>query len=129
MVVRHWPPGSEPSRTWGVPGSDAATGQPSAPGNRPIHSIMKIMRIRTKPPTLDEARSHLPLRPVAFALLAALADGGRPGIEILDEVNSTLPGRPIFGPGTLYRLMRELRQGGFISARRRWRTSGPRITC
>jgi DNA-binding MarR family transcriptional regulator len=67
-----------------------------------------------KQPSADDARRHLPLRPVAFALLAALADGGRPGIEILEEVNSTVRGRPLLGPGTLYRLMRELRHAELI---------------
>jgi DNA-binding PadR family transcriptional regulator len=61
-----------------------------------------------------DPRDLLPLRPVAFAVLAALADGARPGIDILDEVNATVPGRPLLGPGTLYRLMRELRQDGLI---------------
>jgi DNA-binding PadR family transcriptional regulator len=59
-------------------------------------------------------QSHLPLRPVAFAVLAALAEGPRAGIEILDQVNATVPGRPLLGPGTLYRLMRELRTEGLI---------------
>jgi DNA-binding PadR family transcriptional regulator len=57
---------------------------------------------------------HLPLRPVAFAVLAALAGGSRPGIEILEEVNATVPGPRLLGPGTLYRLMRELRHEGLI---------------
>lgn len=61
-----------------------------------------------------DPRPHLPVRPVAFAVLATLADGSRPGIEILDEVNRTVPGRPLLGPGTLYRLMRELRHDGLI---------------
>jgi DNA-binding PadR family transcriptional regulator len=56
----------------------------------------------------------LPVRPAAFALLAALADGPRPGFEILERVNQVIPSRPLFGPGTLYRLMRELRQAGWI---------------
>lgn len=34
---------------------------------------------------------------------------------MLDEVNATLPRRPLLGPGTLYRLMRELRQAGLIA--------------
>lgn len=68
-----------------------------------------------KRPTAADARSRLPLRPVAFAVLASLAAGGRPGIEVLDDVNTTVPGRPLLGPGTLYRLMRELRQDGLIA--------------
>ena len=61
-----------------------------------------------------EIDAHLPLRPVVCAVLAALADGARPGIDVLEAVNATVPGRPILGPGTLYRLMRELRQAGLI---------------
>jgi DNA-binding PadR family transcriptional regulator len=59
--------------------------------------------------------AHLPLRPTACAVLAALADGPRPGIDVLDAVNATVPGRPLLGPGTLYRLMRELRQQQLIT--------------
>jgi DNA-binding PadR family transcriptional regulator len=62
-----------------------------------------------------DVREHLPMRAVAFAVAAALAHGPRSGIEILDEVNATVPGRPLLGPGTLYRLMRELRQQGLIT--------------
>ena len=90
---------------------------------------MKILRNRTKarPPqdaparrgasgkAAGEVESHLPLRPVAFAVLAALADDPRPGIDILDQVNATVPGRPLLGPGTLYRLMRELREQALIA--------------
>jgi DNA-binding PadR family transcriptional regulator len=61
------------------------------------------------------ADAHLPLRPVACAVLAALADEARPGIDILEAVNATVPGRPLLGPGTLYRLLRELRQAGLIA--------------
>jgi DNA-binding PadR family transcriptional regulator len=59
--------------------------------------------------------AHLPLRPVVCAVLAALADGARPGIDVLDAVNATVPGRPLLGPGTLYRLLRELRQAELIA--------------
>ena len=75
---------------------------------------MKIMQNRMKEPRLD-TRPHLPLRPVAFAVLAALASAPRPGIDVLDEVNATVPGSPLLGPGTLYRLMRELRHDGLIA--------------
>jgi DNA-binding PadR family transcriptional regulator len=66
-------------------------------------------------PPRDDPRRHLPLRPAAFALLAALADGGRPGIALLDEINATTPRFPLLGPGTLYRLMRDLRHEGLIA--------------
>jgi DNA-binding PadR family transcriptional regulator len=65
-------------------------------------------------PVADVAR-HLPLRPVACAVLAALAHGPRPGIDVLEAVNATVPGRPILGPGSLYRLLKELRQEKLIA--------------
>ncbi len=55
------------------------------------------------------------MRPVAFAVTAALAHGPRSGIEIIDEVNATAPHYQVLGPGTLYRLLRELRQAGLIT--------------
>jgi DNA-binding PadR family transcriptional regulator len=75
------------------------------------------MQKRTNPAA--DVRPHLPMRPAAFAVVAALAQGARPGIEILDEVNATVPGSPLLGPGTLYRLMRELRQQGLIARQER----------
>jgi DNA-binding PadR family transcriptional regulator len=67
-----------------------------------------------RPPAADPER-HLPLRPVACAVLAALSEAPRSGIDVLDAVNATVPGRPLLGPGTLYRLLRELRQQGLIA--------------
>jgi DNA-binding PadR family transcriptional regulator len=64
--------------------------------------------------TAADVARHLPLRPVACAVLASLSHGARPGIDVLEAVNATLPGRPILGPGTLYRLLRELRQARLI---------------
>jgi len=60
-------------------------------------------------------RALLPLKPSAFAVLAALAEAPRPGIDVLEAVNATVPGIPLFGPGTLYRLLRELRQQRLIA--------------
>jgi DNA-binding PadR family transcriptional regulator len=72
------------------------------------------MTNRSKRPSADEIEKNLPLRPAACAVLASLADSPRPGIDILDAVNATVPGRPLLGPGTLYRLLRELRQQHLI---------------
>ena len=44
-----------------------------------------------------------------------LAGEPRNGIDVLDHVNATMPNRPILGPGTLYRLLRELRNDGLIA--------------
>jgi DNA-binding PadR family transcriptional regulator len=62
-----------------------------------------------------DPRRHLPLKPSAFAVLAALAEGPIPGIDILEAVNATVLGLPLFGPGTLYRLLRELRHERLIA--------------
>ena len=66
------------------------------------------------------AAALLPLRPAAFAVLSALARGPRAGFEILEFVNATHPGTGLLGPGTLYRVLRELRQEGLIE-----RTAAP----
>ena len=62
-----------------------------------------------------DPRHHLPLKPSAFAVLAALAEAPRTGVDVLEAVNATVPGLPLFGPGTLYRLLRELRQERLIA--------------
>lgn len=67
-------------------------------------------------PNLDLAAArHVPLHAQAFAVLAALADVPKPGIDVLESVNDTVPGRRLLGPGTLYRLMRDLRHDGLIT--------------
>src|SRR5262245_58802776 len=79
-----------------------------------LHAKSKVMAPQGSLTAADVAR-HLPLRPVACAVLAALAHGPRAGIDVLDAVNATVPGRPILGPGSLYRLLRELRQEKLIA--------------
>lgn len=69
---------------------------------------------RMKQPTAAEVETHLPLRPVACTVMAALADGPRVGVEILEAINATTRGGTLAGPGTLYRLLRDLRQEGLI---------------
>jgi DNA-binding PadR family transcriptional regulator len=73
------------------------------------------MQKRMQRPSAADAESRLPVRPVAFAVLAALAEGPLPGFGILEAVNATVPGSRLFGPGTLYRLLRELRQQRLIA--------------
>jgi len=72
------------------------------------------MQKRMKRPTAADLADRLPLRPVACAVLAALAQKPCTGIDILEAVNATVPGHPLLGPGTLYRLLRELRQQDLI---------------
>lgn len=61
---------------------------------------------------MTDLERHLPLRPTAFAVLAALARGPRTGVQILEGVDAG--GASILGPGTLYRLLKELRSSGWI---------------
>lgn len=68
-----------------------------------------------KSPSGAEVAARVPLRPVACAVLAALADGPQAGIDILEAVNATVPGANILGPGTLYRLLRDMRHEGLIA--------------
>ena len=49
-----------------------------------------------------EINSLLPLTPVVFHILLALADGPRHGYRIMQEVNRRSEGRVGLGPGTLY---------------------------
>ncbi len=55
---------------------------------------------------------HIPLRPSAVAVMAALSRGPLSGVDVLDSVESA--GGSILGPGTLYRLMKELRAEGWV---------------
>lgn len=57
---------------------------------------------------------HLPLRPRVFAMLANLADGPRHGYDLMQRVNENLGRRSVLGPGTLYRVLKELRDLGWI---------------
>jgi DNA-binding PadR family transcriptional regulator len=69
---------------------------------------------RESTPTERAILDALPVRPSALAVMAALADGARPGFEILERANEGLA-RPLLGPGTLYRLLRDMRQEQLIA--------------
>jgi DNA-binding PadR family transcriptional regulator len=60
------------------------------------------------------ALERLPLRPGVLAVLASLGTGPAPGIAILEHVEAAGGGARVFGPGTLYRLLREMRGDGLI---------------
>lgn len=71
------------------------------------------MTKRRDVPADREVFDALPVRPSALAVMAALAEGPLPGFEILERANAGAA-RPLLGPGTLYRLMRDMRQEGLI---------------
>ena len=55
-----------------------------------------------------------PLKPAAFHILLALANGERHGLGIADEIESITTGAMQLGPGTLYRSLKELTASGLI---------------
>jgi DNA-binding PadR family transcriptional regulator len=57
---------------------------------------------------------HLPLTPVAFEILLALADGEQHGYRIMQEVESRSDGQVTLHPGTLYRALARLLESGLI---------------
>jgi DNA-binding PadR family transcriptional regulator len=58
--------------------------------------------------------SFLPLTPVAFEILLALADGERHGYSILQEVESRSGGAVSLHAGTLYRALARLLESELI---------------
>src|ERR1051325_10763892 len=65
---------------------------------------------------MDKSRpeSFLPLTPVAFEILRALADGERHGYSILQEVESRSGGAVTLHAGTLYRALARLLESDLI---------------
>ena len=57
----------------------------------------------------------LPLTPVAQHVLLALADGERHGYGIMLEVRERTDGKVRLGPGTLYGVIKRLKEGGLIA--------------
>ena len=55
-----------------------------------------------------EVLSRLPLRPGPLAVLASLASGPAPVVTMLEHAERMGAGSALLGPGTLYRLLREL---------------------
>jgi DNA-binding PadR family transcriptional regulator len=67
-------------------------------------------------PTADrDARSLLPLTPLAFQVLLALADGDRHGYGIIREVDTRTDGVIRLRSGTLYTLLQRLLAERLIS--------------
>ena len=54
------------------------------------------------PTTLSDVDSQLPLTPVVFHILLALADGEKHGYAIMQEVERVTDSHISMGPGTLY---------------------------
>ena len=56
----------------------------------------------------DRARTLVPLSPVAYHVLLALADRNRHGLGIAEQVEATTGGSIAPGPGTLYGAIKRL---------------------
>ena len=65
----------------------------------------------TKSPDVD---SQLPLTPVVFHILLALADGEKHGYAIMQEVERVTDGHISMGPGTLYGSIKRMLAADFI---------------
>jgi DNA-binding PadR family transcriptional regulator len=67
------------------------------------------MNHRTRTAALDDrARAVVPLSPVAYHVLLALADRNRHGLGIADQVETATGGHIALGPGTLYGAVKRL---------------------
>jgi DNA-binding PadR family transcriptional regulator len=61
--------------------------------------------------------AFLPLTPVAFEILLALAEGEQHGYSIMREVERRSAGAVTLHPGTLYRALARLLESGLIEER------------
>ncbi len=62
-----------------------------------------------------DLRSSLPLGASTFYILLALAGGDRHGYGVIKEVEAQTDGTVKLGPGTLYRLIKQLLADGWIT--------------
>ena len=70
--------------------------------------------MREAPMDRFRADTYLPLTPVAFEVLLALADGSRHGYSILQEVEARSGGTVSLHAGTLYRALARLLEQSLI---------------
>lgn len=61
----------------------------------------------------------LPLTPVSFEILLALAGGARHGYDVMTAIEERTAGRVSLNPGTLYRALDRLLQGGVLEVSER----------
>jgi DNA-binding PadR family transcriptional regulator len=67
-----------------------------------------------RPPNAPVARSFLPLTPVVFEILLALAEGEQHGYSVMLEVERRSGGTVTLHPGSLYRALNRLLESGLI---------------
>ena len=66
----------------------------------------------TRPPT--DIDRFLPLTPVAFEILLAVAQGERHGYGIMQDIEASTGGKMRLNPGTLYRALGRLEDSALI---------------
>jgi DNA-binding PadR family transcriptional regulator len=64
----------------------------------------------------ESPESFLPLTPIAFEILLAVAEGERHGYDIMVEIERRTAGRISPNPGTLYRAVDRLVQEGLLTS-------------
>ncbi|HLT27674.1 MAG TPA: PadR family transcriptional regulator [Zeimonas sp.] len=64
----------------------------------------------------SDPEAFLPLTPVAFEILLAVAAGPRHGYDIMLEIERRTGGRVSLNPGTLYRALDRLASEGLLDA-------------
>jgi DNA-binding PadR family transcriptional regulator len=74
----------------------------------------------------DDPRAFLPLSASSFHILLALAQGERHGYSISKEVETATEGSVHLGPGTLYRLIKQMLADGWIGEVHRTDPEDPR---
>ena len=82
--------------------------------NEDVHSSLTFDGCNSMPGS-DKSDAPRPLRPVVFAILLALNESALHGYAIMKAVNDRLEHRAIVGPGTLYRVLKELRDASMIA--------------
>jgi DNA-binding PadR family transcriptional regulator len=68
------------------------------------------------PTSLDRPDRFLPLTPVSFEILLALADGPRHGYDVMVAIEERTGGRISLNPGTLYRALDRMLGEGLLDA-------------
>jgi DNA-binding PadR family transcriptional regulator len=68
--------------------------------------------------TADDPQSLLPLPPVSFHILVALADGDRHGYAIIQDIAARTGGELQIQAGTLYRSIQRMEERGLIAESR-----------
>jgi DNA-binding PadR family transcriptional regulator len=82
----------------------------------PSYYLLKASNVLMSKRLSQSPESFLPLTPVAFEILLALAEGERHGYEVMIDIERRSAGRISPNPGTLYRALDRLVQEGLLTS-------------